>query len=178
VCWKSTDVWEGTCRLYLQGWRVRQAKIQHEETWQSERTQMVNVLWCGRYAACEGSKQVRGKLWLMEWNTRLMKIVSSKMREENQRAPSRHEPTYFDRNTSWLWSPSSWARITISFSDYVMSYKRQGQCLIPGRSKRLSVLQNIKSSSGAHPASYPMDTGGSFPGGKATKAWSWPLTSI
>jgi hypothetical protein len=31
--------------------------------------------------------------------------------------------------------------------------------------------------SGAHPASYPMGTGGSFPGGKAPEAWSWPLTS-
>jgi len=28
-----------------------------------------------------------------------------------------------------------------------------------------------------HPASYPMGTRGSFPGGKATCAWSWPLTS-
>jgi len=26
--------------------------------------------------------------------------------------------------------------------------------------------------------SYPMDTGGSFPGGKAAGTWSWPLTSI
>jgi hypothetical protein len=30
----------------------------------------------------------------------------------------------------------------------------------------------------AHPASYPMGTGGSFPGGKAARAWSWPLISI
>jgi hypothetical protein len=32
--------------------------------------------------------------------------------------------------------------------------------------------------SGAHPASYPMGTRVSFPGGKAAGAWSWPLTSI
>jgi hypothetical protein len=32
--------------------------------------------------------------------------------------------------------------------------------------------------SGAHPAFYPMGTGGSFSGGKAAKALSWPLTSI
>jgi len=32
--------------------------------------------------------------------------------------------------------------------------------------------------SGAHPASYPMGTGGSFLGGKAAGSWSWPLTSI
>jgi len=30
---------------------------------------------------------------------------------------------------------------------------------------------------GAHPA-YQMDTRGTFPGGKATGAWNWPLTSI
>jgi hypothetical protein len=29
-----------------------------------------------------------------------------------------------------------------------------------------------------HPASCPMDTEGSYPGGKATGAWSWPRTSI
>jgi hypothetical protein len=28
-----------------------------------------------------------------------------------------------------------------------------------------------------HPTSYLMGTGGSFPGGKAAEAWSWPLTS-
>jgi hypothetical protein len=33
--------------------------------------------------------------------------------------------------------------------------------------------------SGAHPASYPMGTGGSFPwGGEAARTWNWPLTSI
>jgi hypothetical protein len=34
----------------------------------------------------------------------------------------------------------------------------------------------VQSGSGAQPASYPMGTRGSFPGGKATGAWSWPLT--
>jgi hypothetical protein len=33
-------------------------------------------------------------------------------------------------------------------------------------------------SSEAHPASYPMGTRGSFPGGKAAGAWIWLLTSI
>jgi hypothetical protein len=36
----------------------------------------------------------------------------------------------------------------------------------------------VQNGSGAHPASYPMGNRGSFPGGKATGAWSWPLTSI
>jgi hypothetical protein len=40
-----------------------------------------------------------------------------------------------------------------------------------------SPLHLVQTGSGAHPASYPMDTGGAFPGGKAAGAWSWPLTS-
>jgi hypothetical protein len=36
----------------------------------------------------------------------------------------------------------------------------------------------VQNGSGAHPASYPMGTRGSFPGCKAAGAWSWPLTSI
>jgi hypothetical protein len=34
----------------------------------------------------------------------------------------------------------------------------------------------VQNGSGAHPASYQMNTRGSFPGGKAVGAWSWPLT--
>jgi hypothetical protein len=40
-----------------------------------------------------------------------------------------------------------------------------------------SLLHNMQTGSGAHPASYPMDTWGSFPGGKVAGVWSWPLTS-
>jgi hypothetical protein len=40
-----------------------------------------------------------------------------------------------------------------------------------------SLLPSVQTGSGAHPASYPMGTGGSFPGGKAG-TWSWPLASI
>jgi hypothetical protein len=36
----------------------------------------------------------------------------------------------------------------------------------------------VQTGSGAHPASYPMGTTGSFHGDKAARAWSWPLTSI
>jgi hypothetical protein len=39
-------------------------------------------------------------------------------------------------------------------------------------------FDTVQTGSGAHPASYPMGTGSSFPGGKAVGAWSWPLTSI
>jgi len=40
------------------------------------------------------------------------------------------------------------------------------------------IFQLLYLGSGAHPTSYLMGTRDSFPGGKATRAWSWPLTFI
>jgi len=40
------------------------------------------------------------------------------------------------------------------------------------------VLKSNWMGSVAHPASYPMGIGSSFPWGKAAGAWSWPFTSI
>jgi hypothetical protein len=48
----------------------------------------------------------------------------------------------------------------------------------PVEAGNFSLHHRIQNGSGAHPASYPMDTKESFPGGKAAGAWSWPLTSI
>jgi len=39
-----------------------------------------------------------------------------------------------------------------------------------------SISHSVQTSSGVLPASYPMGTGSSFPGGKMTGVWSWPLT--
>jgi hypothetical protein len=41
-----------------------------------------------------------------------------------------------------------------------------------------SLHHRIQNGSGTHSASNKMGTRGSFPGGKAAGAWSWPLTSI
>jgi len=41
-----------------------------------------------------------------------------------------------------------------------------------------SFHHHIQTSSGAHPASYSVDTSGPFPGGKVARAWSWRLISI
>jgi hypothetical protein len=38
-------------------------------------------------------------------------------------------------------------------------------------------LHVVQTGSGVYPTSYPMGTGGSFPGVKAARDWSWPLTS-
>jgi hypothetical protein len=40
----------------------------------------------------------------------------------------------------------------------------------PAGARDFSFLRSIQDCSGAHPASYPMDTKGSFPGVKATRA--------
>jgi hypothetical protein len=41
-----------------------------------------------------------------------------------------------------------------------------------------SLFHSVQTNSGAHPASYPVGLGGSFPGEKAAETWRWPLTSI
>jgi hypothetical protein len=42
----------------------------------------------------------------------------------------------------------------------------------------VSLLPNVQTGSGAHPASYPLSIGGSFSGGKTVGAWSWDTTGI
>jgi hypothetical protein len=41
-----------------------------------------------------------------------------------------------------------------------------------------SLHHRVQNGPGAHPASNPKGTSGSFPGGKAAGAWNWPLNSI
>jgi uncharacterized membrane protein YgcG len=48
----------------------------------------------------------------------------------------------------------------------------------PAGAGNFSLHHRVKTGSGAHPASYPTGTGGSYSGGKAAGAWSWPFTSI
>jgi hypothetical protein len=55
---------------------------------------------------------------------------------------------------------------------------RGSRVRFPAGAGNFSLHHSVQNGSGAHPASYPMGTGVSFPGGKAAGAWSWPLTSI
>jgi hypothetical protein len=48
----------------------------------------------------------------------------------------------------------------------------------PTGAGNFSLHHRVQNGSGPHPASYPMGTRGSLPGGKAAGACSWPLTSI
>jgi hypothetical protein len=52
---------------------------------------------------------------------------------------------------------------------------RGSRVRFPAGSGNFSLLHRVQNGSGAHPTSYPMGTRGSFPGGKAAGAWSWPL---
>jgi hypothetical protein len=49
---------------------------------------------------------------------------------------------------------------------------------VPAGDGDFSLHHRVQICSGAHPASYPVATRGPFPGGKASGAWSWPLTYI
>jgi hypothetical protein len=45
---------------------------------------------------------------------------------------------------------------------------------VPVGAGKFSSHHRVQTGSGAHPVSYPVGTRGSFPGDKATVAWSWP----
>jgi hypothetical protein len=55
---------------------------------------------------------------------------------------------------------------------------RGSRVRFPAEAGNFSLHHRVQNGSGACPASYLMGTGDSFPGGKATGAWSWRLTSI
>jgi hypothetical protein len=51
---------------------------------------------------------------------------------------------------------------------------RGSRVRFPSGARNFSLHHRVQNSSGTHPASYPMGTRASFPGGKAAGAWSWP----
>jgi hypothetical protein len=55
---------------------------------------------------------------------------------------------------------------------------RGSRVRFPAGAGNFSLHHRIQNGSGSNSASYPMGTRGSFPGGKAAGAKSWPLTSI
>jgi hypothetical protein len=55
---------------------------------------------------------------------------------------------------------------------------RGSRVRFPAGAGNFFLHHRVQNRSGAHPPSYPVGTRGSFPGGKAAEAWSWPLTSI
>jgi hypothetical protein len=86
----------------------------------------------------------------------------------------------------WAWNPSYNYEIDLqvliilnksrdSSVGIALGYGLDDRGSIPGN---FSLNHRVQNGSGAHPASYQMGTRGSYPGGKAAGAWSWPITSI
>jgi hypothetical protein len=77
-----------------------------------------------------------------------------------------------------LYKPSNYVVILFSFATSRLRAGRLGfQGSSSGGSWEFS-LHRVQKGSETHSASYPMGNGSSFPGGKATGTWNWPLTSI
>jgi hypothetical protein len=74
---------------------------------------------------------------------------------------------------SWVISPLFFTVHKKVNVDYRCSRVR-----FPAGAGNFALPHRVQNGSGTHPASYPMCTRGSYPGGKAAGAWSWPLTSI
>jgi hypothetical protein len=55
---------------------------------------------------------------------------------------------------------------------------RGSRIRFPAGAGNFSLHHRVQNGSETHPASYPVGTRVSFPGGKAAGAWCWPLTSI
>jgi hypothetical protein len=64
----------------------------------------------------------------------------------------------------------------IRYSDWLRLDDWRVEVRVPVGSE-FSLLQVVQTGSGVRATSYPMGTGGSFPGRKAAGAWSWSLTS-
>jgi hypothetical protein len=99
--------------------------------------------------------------------------------------------------TGWkihILSSPPWSSCYSSFCMFMISFKsrdssvgialgyglddRGSMVWFPTGAGNFSLHHRVQNGSGAHQASYPMGTGGSFPGSKAAGAWSWPLPSI
>jgi hypothetical protein len=66
----------------------------------------------------------------------------------------------------WNWH----AQFIIAQSAYRWAKGWNAGVLFPAASRNVSLLHSVQTSSGAHPASYPMGMGGSFPKGEAARA--------
>jgi hypothetical protein len=55
---------------------------------------------------------------------------------------------------------------------------RGSRVWLPEGAGNFSLNHRVQNGSGAHPASYPMGTGDSFPGDKAAGTWNWSPTSV
>jgi hypothetical protein len=77
----------------------------------------------------------------------------------------------------FLWNDFKAPRLSYISQYRVVSIATSYQLDTRGVRVRVPVGSRISLLHVVHPTSYPMGTMGSYPGGKAAGAWSWPLTS-
>jgi hypothetical protein len=76
-----------------------------------------------------------------------------------------------------LWITSERAGLALSVQDWLRVGRSGDRVWFSAGAGNYS-HHRVQTGTAAHPASYPMGTRGSYPGGKVAEAWSWPLTSI
>jgi hypothetical protein len=89
-----------------------------------------------------------------------------------------HDPYYAIRTSDNLQNPK--VKVKVRLSLYLTKHHAMKAIGVrfPAVAGNFSLHYRVQNGSGAHPASYPMGTRGSFPGSKAVGPRSWPLTSI
>jgi hypothetical protein len=100
--------------------------------------------------------------------------------------PKLHSPQVFmawclNRGTTLLFFKlCEWGKSRDSSVGTALGYgldDRGSRVRFPAGAGNFSLHHRVQNGSGAYPASYPMDTRGSFRGGKAAGAWGWPPPS-
>jgi len=86
-------------------------------------------------------------------------------------------PTFFTAAVKCRWEIRYWGSCT-PCDCHLFATSRISLTLMFTHCRYEANRTATATSSAAHPASYPMGSGGSFSGCKAAGAWSWPLASI
>jgi hypothetical protein len=146
------------------------------------------MLWQG-FSNCRSQATPRGRTWgshrnvykkfyLLEHNA--VQSTESQLSQRNMSPPSSGLKSKPGKKTAklCLLPASCWclAWLTCEPRQWKQHVPLRCQLTFNGL-QDFSLPHSIQTGSGAHPASYPRGVRGPFPGGKATGAWSWPLTS-
>jgi hypothetical protein len=104
----------------------------------------------------------------MEWAALIIKLEGRKETIGIKETATNNSTVHYTEKSRHSW-------VGIALGDGLDD--RGSRFRFPAGAGNFSLHHSVQNGSGAHPASYPMGTRGSFPGGKVAWAWSWPLTS-
>jgi hypothetical protein len=110
--------------------------------------------------------------FVIRWGKKVR--VSEYISLENLFVISKTQNLQFDLHFTWF----GYDVLRDSSAGTALGYgldDRGSRVRFPARAGNFSLHLRVQNCSGAHPGSYTMGKRGSFPGGKAAGAWSWPL---